>query len=233
MGRPAKVTRERLQAAALALVDAQGLAGLSMRTLAAAVGTAPMTLYHHVASRADLEALVVDAVLAEADWRHAPHDDWRDTVRVVATALWRAVRAHPHAIPLIPTRRSRAQALLEPSEALLDALARSGRSGTALLVAFRALIGFVLGFAQAELGGPLAAAADEPPDAVIARFRALPRFRYPRLVEIAEAASASDAEDEFAAALELVIAGLRAGDASPDAPTKVSRARRTRRDRAR
>jgi AcrR family transcriptional regulator len=213
MARPAKLSRERLQAAALALVDAQGLAGLSMRNLAAALGTAPMTLYNHVASRADLEALVVDAVLAQADWHVAPDTgDWRDDARTIATALWRAARAHPHAIPLIPTRRSRAQALLEPSEALLDALARSGRAGPELLVAFRAVIGFVLGFAQAELGGPLADAAGEPAADVIARFRALPRFRFPRLVEIADAATVSDPEDEFRAGLELLLAGIASRD---------------------
>jgi AcrR family transcriptional regulator len=213
MARPAKLSRERLQAAALALVDEHGLAGLTMRSLAAALGTAPMTLYTHVASRADLEALVVDAVLGEADWHVAADADWRDAVRTIATALWRAVRAHPHAIPLIPTRRSRSQALLEPSEALLDALARSGRSGAALLIAFRAVVGFVLGFAQAELGGPLADAAGEPPADVIARFRALPRFRYPRLTEIADAATLSDAEDEFRAGLELLLTGIASAEA--------------------
>jgi AcrR family transcriptional regulator len=211
VARPAKITRERLQAAALHLVDAHGLAGLSMRALAAAVGTAPMTLYNHVASRADLEALVVDAVLAQADWRSGPHADWRDAVRTIATGLWRAVRAHPHAIPLVPARRSRAPALLEPTEALLDALARSGRAGDTLLAAFRAVIGFVLGFAQAELAGPL---ADEPKEAVIARFRALPAFRYPRLIEIATAATTSDPEDEFRAGLELLITGLAAARAT-------------------
>lgn len=213
MARPAKLTRARLQAAALEIVDRDGLAGLSMRALAAAVGAAPMTLYHHVTSRADLEALVVDAVLAEADWRHGPHDDWRDDVRTIATALWRAVRAHPHAIPLVPLRRARAQALLEPSEALLDALARSGRSGEALLAAFRAVTGFVLGFAQVELGGAQADDAGEPKDAVIARFRALPAFRYPRLIEIAGAATTSEPEAEFRTALELLISGLAAAAA--------------------
>ena len=174
MGRPAKLSRERLQSAALALVDEHGLAGLSMRALATALGTAPMTIYNHVANRADLEVLVVEAVVAEADWAGEPHEDWRDDVRQIATALWRAVRAHPHTIPLILTRRSRASAIFESSEALLDALARSGRSGRRLLIAFRAVVGFVMGFAQAELAGPLSVAAGEPAEVVIARFRALP-----------------------------------------------------------
>jgi len=214
MGRPAKLSRARLQAAALELVDEHGLAGLTMRALAERVGTAPMTLYNHVAGRAELEALVVDAVLAETRWRNAPTADWRDALREVAIAMWRAARAHPHVIPLIPARRSRSAALREPSEALLEALARSGRSGASLLVAFRSVTALVLGFAQGELAGPLTAAAGEAPAAVIEQFRALPAFRYPRLIEIATAAATSDPEDEFRAGLELLIAGLAGTAAS-------------------
>src|SRR2546427_2409554 len=107
MGRPARYSRPQLQAAALALVDAEGLAGLSMRTLAKRLGTGPMTLYNHIAHREDLELLVVEAVLAEARWSRRPRSDWRVAVRTTTTAMWRAVRAHPRVIPLILTRRSR------------------------------------------------------------------------------------------------------------------------------
>ena len=125
--------------------------------------------------------------------------------------MWRAVRAHPHAIPLILTRRSRSTAVVDASEALLAALARSGRGGRELLVAFRAVTAFVAGFAQAELAGPLAVAAGEPADAVIARFAALPAERYPRLVEIARAAPKSDPKREFREGLEALLAGLARG----------------------
>ena len=65
MAPKAKFTRAQLQEAALALVDEQGLAALSMRTLAGALGTGPMTLYNYVKDRDELDALVVEAVLAE------------------------------------------------------------------------------------------------------------------------------------------------------------------------
>jgi AcrR family transcriptional regulator len=215
MGRPARYSRQQLQAAALSIVDARGLAGLSMRSLAAALGTGPMTLYHHVADRADLEVLVAEAVLAGAPRRRRRRQGWRGEARDVATAMWRAVRAHPHAIPLILTRRSRSLATLDVAEELLAALARSGRRGQRLLVAFRAVTAFVMGFAQAELAGPLAHEAGEPPEAVIGRIRALPKSRYPRLVEIAGAARRSRAEREFRAGLDALLAGL--GSARPPA----------------
>jgi hypothetical protein len=67
-----------------------------------------------------------------------------------------------------------------------------------------------MGFAQAELAGPLSTEAGEPADAVIGRVRALPAERYPRLVEIASAAARSRAEREFRDALDVVVAGLAA-----------------------
>jgi AcrR family transcriptional regulator len=208
MARPAKFSRERLQLAALKLVDRDGLGGLTMRSLAAELGTGAMTLYNHVAHREDLEVLVVEAVLGEAKWPRVAHDDWRDDLRAVATSGWRAVRAHPHAIPLILTRRSQSPAMLELAERLLAPLARSGRSGQALLDSFRAVTAFVMGFAQAELAGPLTTQAGETPRAIIRRFRRLPKDRYPHLIEIAGAASKSRAEREFHAGLEMLLHGL-------------------------
>ncbi len=208
MGRPAKFSRAQLQAAALRLVDRDGLAGLSMRALAAELGTGPMTIYNHVADRVDLDVLVVDAVLGAAEWPRTKRSDWRREAEDIATAMWRAARAHPHAIPLILTRRSRSIAVLEVSEALLRALARSGRSNRALLIAFRAVTAFVMGFAQVEIAGPLSTQAGEPAADVIGRFRALPAERYPRLIEIATAAARSDPEGEFRRGLAALLAGL-------------------------
>ncbi|MGJ7504837.1 TetR/AcrR family transcriptional regulator [Variovorax sp. ZT5P49] len=208
MGRPAKFTHAQLQSAALRLLDREGLSGLSMRALADELGTGAMTLYNYVPQREAINLLVVEAVIAQAHWEPVPHDDWRDEVRAIATALWRAVRSHPHAIPLILTRRSRAPAVFEITEALLCALARSGRSGPELLVAFRAVSALIMGLAQAELAGPLSLQAAESADETIARFRALPAQRFPHLIEIASAALESTAEEEFEAGLDLLLAGL-------------------------
>lgn len=194
----------------MALVDRRGLAGLSMRALAAAVGSGPMSIYNHITDRAELEVLVVEAVVQRVDWRGAPGPDWRADVRRIALAMWRALRAHPHVVPLVLTRRSRSPALLEVCEALLGALAGSGRRGDALLVAFRAVQALIMGFVQVELAGPLSRAAGERPQAVIARFRRLPAARYPRLIEVATAALTSDAEDEVARALDALLDGLDA-----------------------
>lgn len=209
MGRPAKFTREQLQRAALALVDAHGLAGLTMRALASELGTGAMTLYNYVSQREELEVLVVEAVIGEARW--TPVDDlaWHEELEAIAVVLWRSIRAHPHVIPLILTRRSRSTAVFGVTEALLRTLARGGRTGDGLLIAFRAVSALIMGAAQAELAGPLTLQAGESASETIARFQALPQDRFPHLIEIATAASASDAETEFRAGLAILIDGLR------------------------
>ncbi|UGT61817.1 TetR/AcrR family transcriptional regulator [Nocardia asteroides] len=210
MPAPRKFTREQLRTAALALVDRHGLAGLTMRSLAAEIGTGAMTIYNYVDGRDGLEQLVTEAVLAEASWECPNTGDWRADLRSVATRMWRAIRAHPHAIPLILTRRSVDIATLLPAEALLRALARSGRTGTELLVAFRTVSGYVTGFAQAELAGPLSLDRNDSPDAITARMAALPAEQFPGLIEIAHAARTSDPESEFTAGMEILLAGLGA-----------------------
>ncbi len=47
-GRERPLTREELLDAALGIVDSEGLAALTMRRLAAAVGVEAMSLYYHV-----------------------------------------------------------------------------------------------------------------------------------------------------------------------------------------
>lgn len=219
MPAPRKFSREQLRTAALTLVDAHGLGALTMRSLAAALGTGAMTIYNYVDGREGLEGLLVEAVMADAlpalDEQHAEDDDWRVDTRRLAEANWRAVRAHPDVIPLILTRRVTDGSTLAHGEALLRALARSGRRGADLLYAFRAVTGFVTGFAQAELAGPLSIAPDEDVRAITDRARALPADRFPYLIEIAGAAAESTPETEFHAGLDLLIAGLDAHPAGP------------------
>lgn len=207
MGRPQRFTTADIEAAALAVIDRDGTAGLTMRAVARELGTGAMTLYNYVDDPAALEALVVDRVLRDATPLPAPTADWRADVSAIAEAVWRAVRPHPHVIPLILARRSRSALFTDTAEALLAGLARSGRQGADLLVAFRAVATLATSFAMTELAGPLTTSREDP-DAVIDRFRSLPRDRYPHLIAIAEAARTSEPEAEFRAGLAALVDGL-------------------------
>ncbi|RZJ10994.1 MAG: TetR family transcriptional regulator [Acidovorax sp.] len=224
MGRTPKFTREQLQATALSIVDEKGLDGLSMRTLAAALGTGAMTLYNYLATREELDVLVVEAVVARATWTMPPNATWQDELLHVAKGVWDAVRAHPNVVPLVLTRRSRSAAVCHFAESLLAPLARGGLSEDALLVAFRGVTALIMGLAQGELSGPLALQAGECAQETIQRFRALPADRFPHLIDAAGAAMRSTPEAEFEAAMKIFIAGLH----SMESDRTASRAREAR-----
>jgi AcrR family transcriptional regulator len=208
MPAPRKFTRQQLQAAALDLVDEVGLDGLTMRSLAGNLGTGPMTIYNYVDGRGGLEELVTEAVMSQVRWAEEPSCHWSRQVEAISEAMWQAVRAHPNAIPLILTRRSVDKGTLKPAEALLEALAGSGRSGADLLVAFRVVSGFITGFAQAELAGPLSRSRGQDAETITAQVAGLPPEQFPRLIEMAHAANTSDPRTEFRAGMKIVLAGL-------------------------
>jgi len=81
--------------AAIALADAEGLAALSMRRVAEAVGVSPMSLYTYVPSKAELVDLMFDRALGDT----ADPDDavagWRAKLAFIARERWALVERHP------------------------------------------------------------------------------------------------------------------------------------------
>jgi AcrR family transcriptional regulator len=65
VGRPAERSRAELTSVAIAVADRDGLDAVSMRRVAAELGTGPASLYRYVASRDDLLDLMADSVAAE------------------------------------------------------------------------------------------------------------------------------------------------------------------------
>jgi AcrR family transcriptional regulator len=202
----ARYTLDDIRSEALRLVDRDGLAALNMRSLATALGTGPMTLYNYVRDRESLEELVVDAVIsavvlppATSDWRH-------DTIQI-ATAIWRAVRAHSAAIPLVLTRRSTSAAGFAPAEALVAALHRSGLGDQDLLAAFRTVLGLIMGSAQAELAGPLAP-TEATAKSTAAGIGALAGQDFPHLEALSHISQRSTPEADFTRGLKMVVAGI-------------------------
>jgi AcrR family transcriptional regulator len=81
-GRPAAaLSRERIAAAALALVDREGLPALSTRRLGDELGCEAMSIYHHFPNKAHLMDALVDLMLAEARVAEAGEGDWLERLR--------------------------------------------------------------------------------------------------------------------------------------------------------
>lgn len=203
----ARFTTDEIAAAALGIVDAAGLNALSMRSLAAALGTGPMTVYNYVADKEGLEELVVAAVVAGVAVP-APTSDWKGDVHAVATAMWRGVRAHPAAIPLVLTRRMSSATGFAIADALIGALARAGLTDEDLLFAFHAVLGFVVGAAQAELAGPLAHGRSADATDAAARIGAVAGEEHPHIEALSKVAMRTSVEEDFDGGLGMLLDGI-------------------------
>lgn len=203
-----KFTLQQLKSASLTLVDERGLDALTMRGLAAVLGTGAMTLYNYVEDREGLEALLIEEIMAQVNLPTAPAKHWQNDIRQITTSVWQTVRQHPHAIPLILSRRTIDDATLDYAEAILAALARGGKTGVELYAAFRVVTGFVTGFTQAEIAISAPTASAQESDKTVQRALALPPDKYPKLVEIAKTSADAKPEQAFKAGLDIILAGL-------------------------
>jgi AcrR family transcriptional regulator len=203
----ARFTTDEIAAAALRIVDESGVGALSMRALASALGTGPMTVYNYVSDKEGLEELVVAAIVTEMRIPE-PTANWVDDVYAVADAMWRAIRAHPAAIPLVLTRRTSSATGFASADALIAALGRGKLADADRLAAFHAVLAFVVGSAQAELAGPLTRGRDAGD--VAAQIGSMAGSAFPNVEALSHIAEKVSVEDDFEAGLRMLLDGIAA-----------------------
>jgi AcrR family transcriptional regulator len=98
--RPARNARhdlsvDRIVRAAIEVADAEGVAALSMRRVAEALGVGTMTLYTYVPGKAELIDLMLDSAYGEAAKSTEGQGDWRARLEVVARENWALFHRHP------------------------------------------------------------------------------------------------------------------------------------------
>jgi AcrR family transcriptional regulator len=105
-GRPAtSLSRPTILAAALAVADAEGAGALTMRRVAAGLGSStPMSLYRYVGSKDGLVDLMIDAVYGEIEVPAEPSGDWRADLEALAHRSWAAISRHLWFGQLVHTR---------------------------------------------------------------------------------------------------------------------------------
>ncbi|MBT2478606.1 TetR/AcrR family transcriptional regulator [Streptomyces sp. ISL-94] len=135
---PSGLDRERITAATVRLLDAEGLGRFSMRRLAAGLGVTAMSLYWYVDTKHDLLELALDSALGELALApgSAP-DGWPGRLRALARGYRRVLADHPWVAPLTaayPNIGPHARAFDATLQRLLDAtgLADSARTGAHL-----------------------------------------------------------------------------------------------------
>ncbi|MER8387511.1 TetR/AcrR family transcriptional regulator C-terminal domain-containing protein [Mesorhizobium sp. M0166] len=138
------LSRERIVATAVELLDAQGVDGLTMRRLADRLGSGVMSLYWHVDNKEDVFDLALDSVLEYRGPQMVESRDWRGQV-VHMLEDWRAsMLRHPWSASLLP-RRALGPNILGRLELLSKTLSRAGVADADLNVAIWSLWNYVMG----------------------------------------------------------------------------------------
>lgn len=202
------LTREQIVAAAMKLVDRDGLAALSMRKLAGELGVGTMSLYYHVPEKSALYDLILDAGLAEVD---LTVDDPALPVDVrvsrIAYAIRTALLNHPHAAIIAMSRSLRTPTQLRPVEKLLQVLSEAGLSASDAMQAVNIIGQYAVGVTTMyanQLTGAEYHNEDATPD-----FGAMTPEEFPNLFRaLAEAEGAGDWDADFDAGLSALIRGL-------------------------
>ena len=82
-------------AAAIDLLDRDGEAGLTFKSLAAQLATGAGAIYGHISSKSDLMVAASDAIIAEAHRGSVCAEDPRTSIRAFALGMFDAFDAHP------------------------------------------------------------------------------------------------------------------------------------------
>jgi AcrR family transcriptional regulator len=137
---------------------------MSIRSLAAELGVAPMSLYRHVRDKDDLLDEVVDRLLAKT-WRpRAPLDDWRAWVAEAADKLRAFLVTQPAALHIYLSHPVVSPAAITRMNAVMDVLRGALENEEAARHAYAAIHTYTLGFAALEASRTRSAPPDEPPN---------------------------------------------------------------------
>ncbi|MFC6019319.1 TetR/AcrR family transcriptional regulator [Plantactinospora solaniradicis] len=164
------MTRDDIVAAALRVIDTDGLDALTMRRLGAELGVAAMSLYRHLSNRDAVLAAVVNHLAAEAVTDLEPGDSWSEALTRFGTVYRRMLLAHPRAVPLLATHPMDIDAGLRLMGGVLDRFAAAGLSQAEALTAVQSVAVFVLGHALAQVGTPPGTPAAPPETPEVAEY---------------------------------------------------------------
>jgi AcrR family transcriptional regulator len=140
------LTRSQIVAAAIRLVDRDGLDALSMRNLAGELGVGAMTLYYHVPDRSALDDLIFDAVMSEVDLSgDDPTRDAQDRIMHLGYAVRAALLTHPNTVPITLKQSARTPGQLRPVELMLGILYDVGLEPTDAVAAVDVIGQYVFG----------------------------------------------------------------------------------------
>lgn len=196
------LSRDRILQAAFHIGDEQGLAAVTMRSVAARLGVEAMSLYHHVPNKDAMLSGLVDLMVrvAELPSGEVTVEQW---VRGTAEALRTLAQQHPRLVDLLTSRTVPLDdpQSAQPFEAGLGAFVREGRDLGEAFAAVQAVALSLLSLTQLESHAVLSTDAQDEAGLV-----ALPEEDFPLLRQVPQVDTTLD--DFWRALVEALVRGF-------------------------
>lgn len=194
--------------AARRIVAEEGAQRLTMRRVAAEVGSTPMALYHHVRDKDELLLLLLDEYAARALRRPAPSATARGQVIAAAAAIHDALSAFPWVAGLLTADDLMSPAALWFVEQIVDGLIRSGLTPEQAVHGYRAVWHYTLGRITVATAAAERRDRDPRPTRREQIYRALDPAELPRLAALADRWAELTAQDTYLDGLTALVDGL-------------------------
>jgi len=215
--RPAKpaLSQETIVDAAMALLDSEGLDGVSMRRVAQALDTGPASLYVYVRNRDELVALLIDRISGAIPLPIGGSGaDWREQLTDLMLAAIKELGRHPGIAEELFARVPNGPNALALADAMLDLLGQGGLSRQARAWAVDTLALYMAAAGAEETlhaaRGQTAHREEEIHPEVRDVFAGLPADRYPNITDLHEELTYGSTEQRTRWGIDVLINGLLA-----------------------
>ncbi|MEV4219165.1 helix-turn-helix domain-containing protein [Nonomuraea sp. NPDC049725] len=206
-GRPPKISRADIVAAAHRVIEEDGVESLTMRRLAREVGSTAMALYHHVRDKEELLLLLLDDYAASRPRPAELPEEPRERVVAVATAMREALSGCPWIVDVLRADDLLSVGALWYPEQIIDAAVEAGLTTESAVDAYRIIWHYTAG----ELGGRAAARRRRAQGGSTYRervFAELDAEEFPRLAEVGRRWEELTAKDTYDRGLRALVGGL-------------------------
>lgn len=201
--RPA-LTIERIAEAATEIADADGIAGVSMQLVAGKLDVTKMALYRHVASKAELLAVMTELAIGPAPDLLALPGDWRSRLEEWTHQMRETWRRHPWLPDATVGSRATGPREIGWTETAVAALAGTGLTGAERMDAVFLLSGHLRNTHSVHNAGTQPWEDDR---GLRGQVAANPDM-FPALLEAAKSVNGAPTDNGFEFGLRLILDGL-------------------------